>query len=43
VHARVVRGVWQVGELRRFAEQHKINISDCFEKDEIVKRIMRSL
>ena len=36
-------GLWQVGELRRFAEAHKINISDCFEKDEIVNRIFRSL
>jgi len=32
-------GLWQVGELRRFAETHNINISDCFEKDEIVKKI----
>ena len=32
-----------VGELRKFAETHKIGIADCLQKDEIVTRIMRSL
>jgi len=33
----------QVGELRKFAETHKIDISDCLQKDEIVSRVMQSM
>mmetsp|Transcript_70205 Transcript_70205/g.114004 ORF Transcript_70205/g.114004 Transcript_70205/m.114004 type:complete len:195 (-) Transcript_70205:171-755(-) len=41
--ARSCAPLLQVGELRKFAETHKIDISDCLQKDEIVSRVMQSM